>query len=401
MFANAGQAVQALLTALEAKCGAGNFAVSGGAISLTVTFIGTYAETDVPQMTCTMVVGPEGSCNVSAEVNGSANALLPASAADATSGLAVDSDSDGPGSDEDVLYVLRDPAIGNTVVQQVGPLNDPGLAAAPTAADERHGADAGFTAVQGLGLSEPSGRLFVSATNSVGGAGSGHREYILDETVPQAITVDSIDGIFSTGANINGTINANAPTSYPNSPNAGYFLEFKLSSASTWEQYGTSANVGSGDNPIQFSKLLAGLRPNSQYDVRLVATRLYSPPVVSATESFQTLPAPPRIESFTSSNLTKTSVDLSATINPLGVATEYRFEYGPTTNYGSSVPIPSGALPASHGGQPVTVHVENLQSVPYHFRVVAINELGEESLRARHAQRSRDRQSLRGRGHVS
>jgi Divergent InlB B-repeat domain len=55
-------------TALEAKCGAGNFATPGANPPI-VTFQGKYTGEDVPRMTCAATSGA-GSCEVTAEVNG-------------------------------------------------------------------------------------------------------------------------------------------------------------------------------------------------------------------------------------------------------------------------------------------------------------------------------------------
>src|SRR5262249_27799174 len=140
---------------LEAKCGP-SFSISGNATNTFVTFQGNFAETNPPQMTCTRVAGA-GNCSVITEVEGKApvtNALPVGS----TSGLAVS----GAGA----LYVLRDPNNGPTVVEQ---FNEPGEAAAPTAADATLGATAGFSFVQGFGVDLNSGNIYVAATTSTVG----------------------------------------------------------------------------------------------------------------------------------------------------------------------------------------------------------------------------------------
>jgi hypothetical protein len=94
-------------------------------------------------------------------------------------------------------------------------------------------------------------------------------------------------------------------------------------------------------------------------------------------ETFTT-PQPPSIASVTSSNVTATTADLIARINPNGEETEYRFEYGTTTAYGQSIPIPDESIGA--GSEPVQVveHLQNLEvGATYHFRVVAHNKWGQ------------------------
>ena len=63
---------------------------------------------------------------------------------------------------------------------------------------------------------------------------------------------------------------------------------------------------------------------------------------------------------------------LRATVNPNGVATKYRFEFGKTKAYGSKTTLKTagaGSLPIA-----VSIAVSKLKSgTTYHYRVVAIN----------------------------
>jgi hypothetical protein len=101
----------------------------------------------------------------------------------------------------------------------------------------------------------------------------------------------------------------------------------------------------------------------------------------SATDSvdvFELEPlSPPVIASEWASNVASTSATLNAQVNPRGSATEYRFEYGPTSSYGTSVPMSGGSIAAGFGGSSVNVHVQELlPSTTYHYRIAARNELG-------------------------
>ena len=90
-------------------------------------------------------------------------------------------------------------------------------------------------------------------------------------------------------------------------------------------------------------------------------------------------PQPPSIVSSTSSNVTATTADLIARINPHGEKTEYRFEYGPSNSYGSTVPVPEGSIPAGIAPVQVTASIANLEvGAIYHFRVVATNKWGDD-----------------------
>jgi hypothetical protein len=64
---------------------------------------------------------------------------------------------------------------------------------------------------------------------------------------------------------------------------------------------------------------------------------------LSGDAQFTTLPVP-TIDSVTSTNLTASSADLNAKIDPNGYDAGYRFEYGTSTAYGTSVPVPDSDI---------------------------------------------------------
>jgi len=99
---------------------------------------------------------------------------------------------------------------------------------------------------------------------------------------------------------------------------------------------------------------------------------------VTGTTSWKT-----RIASFNISNapsavttpasaLTPVSATLNGTVNPSGLATNYHFEYGTTSSYGSSTPVVS----AGSGSAAVAVNAAIsglITGATYHFRLVATN----------------------------
>jgi hypothetical protein len=80
-------------------------------------------------------------------------------------------------------------------------------------------------------------------------------------------------------------------------------------------------------------------------------------------------------------NVLTTSATLEALINPEGEEeTRYRFEYGTSTAYGTSVPEPEGQLTPGFEDQTASAAIEGLKpSTTYHFRVVAENALGQKA----------------------
>ncbi len=81
---------------------------------------------------------------------------------------------------------------------------------------------------------------------------------------------------------------------------------------------------------------------------------------------------PPSIDGASAKNLTGTSAELTAQIDPGGLSASYRFEYGTDTGYGTSVPIPDGQVGNGFGDVTVARGIEGLSpGVTYHWRVVA------------------------------
>ena len=67
-------------------------------------------------------------------------------------------------------------------------------------------------------------------------------------------------------------------------------------------------------------------------------------------------------------------VTLRGSVNPNGLSTEYLFEYGETTAYGSAVPVPNGNAGSSSDYVALSQTIEGLKpETPYHYRITAIN----------------------------
>ncbi|MFM8807808.1 MAG: hypothetical protein ACKOJB_02685, partial [Chthoniobacterales bacterium] len=85
--------------------------------------------------------------------------------------------------------------------------------------------------------------------------------------------------------------------------------------------------------------------------------------------------ARPSINSFSASGATDTTATLSAAVTPNGAATTVSFEYGTTTNYGST----TAAQSIGSGNSPVNVNANLTGLTPgtlYHYRATATNSVG-------------------------
>jgi hypothetical protein len=232
----------------------------------------------------------------------------------------------------------------------------------------------GFNEVSGIAYDSSDGTVLTSVIPQTFPV---NQVFEIGPVEPPTATLESLAEISSTAVKLIGKVNPNTGTSYSNPTSTSYQVEYKLSSDSTWTPYLDPTPVGAGTSDISVGAYLSGLIPNSSYDVRLVAKKQYREGVThSAPQTFSTLPSAPEISAFSSTDVTETTANLHATINPFGEATKYRFEYGTTPSYGSSAPIPDGDLAAVQGREHVTVHITGLDGGTYHFRVVAENGSG-------------------------
>ena len=129
-----------------------------------------------------------------------------------------------------------------------------------------------------------------------------------------------------------------------------------------------------GDESQTVTQTVGELAGNSTYHVRLFAHNSEGTSI-SGEEKFSTLAAPPQVSGVGATGITAGEATLYATIRPENEPTTYRFEYGPTTAYGTAVPAGEGDA----GSTPTQVS-QTLQGLApattYHYRVVATNATG-------------------------
>ena len=253
------------------------------------------------------------------------------------------------------------PLLGQHRRAAVRPDQRPRPAAAPTAADDSHGAAAGFAAVQGLGLNDATGKLYVSATNTSPASASAHRVYILDNASPRRATLDPVTTFDAHSATFSGNVNPNgAPP-----PTA--------SSTSTTPSSHANGFTNAAKVPIADVDLGAGTarststaRPRTTWS----PARLPRPPRRRAglhpdpDDRRRRSPSPPPARRRASTPPPTAGTDdatLRAAINPESQAvTDYHFNWGTDDDYGNSTPV--GNLPA--GSDPVAVSEDSPASPP-------------------------------------
>jgi hypothetical protein len=88
-------------------------------------------------------------------------------------------------------------------------------------------------------------------------------------------------------------------------------------------------------------------------------------------------PLAPVVDRELTAEVGASEAKLGALVNPGGIQTRYRFEYGTTTEYGSSTPFPEGSVGEGLQSHAVWAAASGLApGSTYHYRVVASNEVG-------------------------
>ena len=157
-----------------------------------------------------------------------------------------------------------------------------------------------------------------------------------------------------------------------------------------------ATEVGSGDAPVAVhATLSAHIEPGSTYRYRVSATSEgeLGGTAQSPTRAF-TAPAPPAISATSADGVSSAFATLHATIDPLGAATSYYFQYLTQAQYeqngdsfaGPNLPAATPAATIGSGGptgsspEAVLQHVGSLvPGTEYRFRAIAENECEEAS----------------------
>jgi hypothetical protein len=140
----------------------------------------------------------------------------------------------------------------------------------------------------------------------------------------------------------------------------------------TTTSYGDSSppvQVGSGTTTIPESYQITALTPGITYHYRIVGTQ-DGLTAYGLDRHFTALP-PPLALTERATMVSATAEKVYGVVNPLGVATTYQFEYGPTTSYGQM--SPEVTVSASAGQTKVSAGLNGLSAnaMTYHYRLVA------------------------------
>jgi streptogramin lyase len=209
----------------------------------------------------------------------------------------------------------------------------------------------------------------VVATSSGGTTYGADRAFTTDAIAPQAIT-SAATAVTADAAVLAGEVD-------PGHSATTYHFEW-----GTTDAYGSSvpavdALVGDDHAPHVVTQPLTGLAPSTTYHFRVVATS-NAGVTVGGEQQLTTAGVAPDAATVAADAITATTATLHAAVNPHNdPATTYRFEWGPTSAYGSAtseMPI-DGAVDETSREERADIG-GLVPGTLYHYRVVATSPSG-------------------------
>jgi hypothetical protein len=176
------------------------------------------------------------------------------------------------------------------------------------------------------------------------------------------VTTGAASNVAGSSATLNGTVNP------------------KGCSTTVRFQYGTTTSYGSttgnqtktGNTTQNVAPNISGLTASTTYHFRIVATN--SAGTRYGSDRTFTTTEPPVVTTNAATQVARRSAKLNGSVNPHGLSTTVRFEYGRTTGYGSTT---ANQIFTGNTTQNVAAKISGLRSRRrYHFRIVATNSAG-------------------------
>jgi hypothetical protein len=248
----------------------------------------------------------------------------------------------------------------------------------------------GLTKVPHIGEYSPTGaRLKAFDIGSEGGSrgiafGNGvGRLYVVNETAVRLVGVPPVGPFTAPGSEL--VVDAK-----PSHAEVKAFIDAEGSSTRYHFEYGLTEAYGETTPPAPLSEEgglfaavpvnadLTGLKPNTLYHFRTV-TEDESGHMTFGPDAILTTTPPALISGESTTQLTPESARLNVEIDPQGAATSYHYEYGLSSAYEQSVPVPDAQAGEAEVSAAHSIAIEHLIAGKlYHYRVVATNAFGTE-----------------------
>lgn len=176
----------------------------------------------------------------------------------------------------------------------------------------------------------------------------------------------------STGGVESVTISSARLTASVNPQGRGTVASFEYGTTSALGSRTPDVDAGFGTRATKVVASLTGLRPGTRYFYRVVA-RSDAGSTTGQTRSFSTTEGP--LATTGPVQLSGAAVVLTGTVDPVGRSTDWWFELGTTTSYGTSTVVKNAG--SGRGAVAVSVSVAGLAAgTEYHARLVARSSAG-------------------------
>src|SRR3954453_677907 len=156
-------------------------------------------------------------------------------------------------------------------------------------------------------------------------------------------------------------------------------VRFDLGTSTSYGLQSASKDIGSGTDPVTVEIPVQGLTAGTTYHFRVVATSdggtVQGADATLTNSSPPAAPTRPAVSTGGVREVPTTAATLTASVNPHGASTSYKFEYGTSTGYGAVTPAAGGG----DGTRRVGVGARICGLPPgkrYHYRIMATNSIG-------------------------
>jgi len=206
----------------------------------------------------------------------------------------------------------------------------------------------------------------VKTVNSIGTTYSEDKTFTT-AGIPPAATTSAATSKSTTGATLNGTVNAN---------NTSTTVTFEYGTTTSYGQTVTaSPSSVEGMTNTDVSASITGLTAGTSYHFRVKAVNSVGT-TYGSDMTFTTEGLAPTATTLDATNKTSTGATLNASVNANMASTTVTFEYGTTTSYGQTVTASQSPVTGSSNTN-VSANISGLSAgTTYHFRVKAVNSVG-------------------------
>jgi phosphodiesterase/alkaline phosphatase D-like protein len=217
------------------------------------------------------------------------------------------------------------------------------------------------------GLIPNSTYHFALIADNLGGTTTGQDKSFSTLAIAPNTSTSAATSITGLGATLNATVN-------PQNASSTVSFEYGLTT-SYGQTVGASSSPITGTEDTAVSAVLTGLIPNSVYHYRVTAVSIGGT-TYGGDQTFTTSMFIPEVTTGNASLVTTVGATLNAIVNAKNASAAVTFDYGPDTNYGSTVSADQSPV-SGMSDTPVSATLTGLTpNSDYHFRVSAVNSKG-------------------------